>query len=167
MARFKHPLAHVEVAAPCKADWDQMMGSDRVRFCGQCSLNVFNLSAMTRAEAESLIARTEGRLCVKFYRRGDGSIITSDCPVGLRAIQQRVSYLVKAILAATFTFLATIGVQALVPGFFPPHSPSVQGMLVREPVMFPVRQPQPAPLMGKAMIRLPRDNSRKPKQTRQ
>ena len=22
MARFKHPLKHVEVAAPCKADWD-------------------------------------------------------------------------------------------------------------------------------------------------
>ena len=60
MARFKNPLDHVQVAAPCKADWDQMIGSDRVRFCGQCSLNVYNLSAMSRSDAESLIARTEG-----------------------------------------------------------------------------------------------------------
>ncbi len=53
-----------------------MIGGDRVRFCGQCQLNVYNLSAMSRYEAESLIARTEGRLCVRFFRRKDGSILT-------------------------------------------------------------------------------------------
>jgi hypothetical protein len=96
MARFKNPLNHVRVAAPCPADWDQMIGDERVRFCGQCSLNVFNLSSMTRSDAESLIARTEGRLCVRFYRRSDGSIITKDCPVGLRAIRRRVALPQKA-----------------------------------------------------------------------
>ena len=75
MARFKNPLDHVQVAAPCKADWNQMIGSERMRFCGECNLNVYNLSGMTRSEAESLIARNEGRLCVRFYRRGDGSTI--------------------------------------------------------------------------------------------
>src|SRR6266403_1873348 len=113
MARFKHPLNHVEVAAPCKADWDQMIGSEQMRFCGQCSLNVYNLSGMTRDEAESLIARNEGRLCVRFYRRADGSIITRDCPVGLRAIRDRVSYWTKAIVAAALTFLATVGFYRL------------------------------------------------------
>ena len=132
MARFKHPLDHVQVAAPCKADWNQMIGSERVRFCAQCNLNVFNLSDMSRLEAESLIARTEGRLCVRFYRRSDGSIITQDCPVGLRAIQRRVSYLARAILAAGFTFLATIGLQSLIPGFTP-HGPEVMGQLVAPP----------------------------------
>src|SRR5258706_382360 len=97
MARFNNPLNHVRVAAPCPADWDQMIGSERMRFCGHCSLNVYNLSSMTRSEAESLIARNEGRLCVRFYRRRDGSIITKDCPVGLRAIRRRVSYVAKAI----------------------------------------------------------------------
>jgi hypothetical protein len=132
MARFKHPLDHVQVAAPCKADWNQMIGSERVRFCAQCNLNVFNLSGMSRLEAESLIARTEGRLCVRFYRRSDGSIITQDCPVGLRAIQRRVSYLGKAILAAGFTFLATIGLQSLIPGFTP-RGPIVMGQMVAPP----------------------------------
>src|ERR1700694_2335684 len=106
MARFNNPLAGVGVAAPCKADWNQMMGDERVRFCGACSLNVYNLSAMTRSEGENLIVRSEGRLCVKFYRRGDGSIITRDCPVGLRAIRDRVSYLTKAIVSAVLSFMA-------------------------------------------------------------
>lgn len=115
MARFKNHLRHVRVAAPCKADWDQMLGSDRVRFCGQCNLNVYNLSGMTRADAESLIAANEGRLCVRFYRRADGSIITRDCPVGLRAIQRRMSYLVRATAAAVLSFFASAGVHALAP----------------------------------------------------
>jgi len=115
MARFKNRLRQVRVASPCKADWDQMLGSDRVRFCGQCNLNVYNLSGMTRADAESLIAANEGRLCVRFYRRADGSIITRDCPVGLRAIQRRVSYLVKATAAAVLAFFASAGVHSLAP----------------------------------------------------
>jgi hypothetical protein len=111
MAKFRNPLDHVRVAAPCKADWDQMMGSDRVRFCGQCSLNVYNLSAMTRSDAESLIARTEGRLCVRFYRRRDGSIITKDCPVGLQAIRRRVSYVARAISSMVLGLFAGLGVH--------------------------------------------------------
>jgi hypothetical protein len=115
MARFSNPLDHVQVATPCQADWNQMIGTEQVRFCAQCSLNVFNLSLMTRAEAESLIARTEGRLCVKFYRRFDGSIITRDCPVGLAAIRRRVSYLARAIISAALTFLVGGEVQKLFP----------------------------------------------------
>src|SRR4029434_9842854 len=129
MARFKNPLDHVQVAAPCKADWNQMIGSERMRFCGACNLNVYNLSGMTRFEAESLIARNEGRLCVRFYRRRDGSIITKDCPVGLRAIQRTVSYLAKAIIAAALTFMASAGLQPLIPQV--PEFEISTGMLVQ------------------------------------
>ncbi len=111
MARFSNPLDHVRVAAPCRADWDQMIGSDRMRFCGQCSLNVYNLSSMTRSEAESLISRNEGRLCVRFYRRHDGSIITKDCPVGLRAIRRRLSYAARAIGSMVLGLFAGLGVH--------------------------------------------------------
>src|SRR5438309_3515086 len=97
MRRFTSPLAEVKVASPCPADWETMFGNDRVRFCGQCELNVYNLSAMSRSEAESLIVRTEGRLCVRYYRRKDGSIITQDCPVGLRALKRRASRIKRAV----------------------------------------------------------------------
>ena len=119
MARFSNRLDHVRIAAPCKADWDQMIGNERVRFCSQCSLNVYNLSSMRRSDAESLIARTEGRLCVRFYRRSDGSIITKDCPVGLRAIRHRVSYVAKAISSTVMGLLAGLGVYGVVSSVTP------------------------------------------------
>jgi len=111
MARFNSPLDNVRVAAPCNADWEQMIGNERARFCGQCNLNVYNLSSMTKSEAESFIARNEGRLCVRFYRRADGSILTDNCPVGLRAIRRKLSYFAKAVSSAVLAFLAGVGIH--------------------------------------------------------
>src|SRR3979411_250286 len=131
MARFSNPLDHVRVAAPCKAVWDQMIGSDLMRFCGQCSLNVYNLSSMTRSEAESLIARNEGRLCVRFFRRRDGSIITKDCPVGLRAIRRRVSYIAKAIGSMVLWLSAGLGVHGAFSSIGPFRIGETMGVLAR------------------------------------
>lgn len=114
MARFDSPLDRVRIAAPCNADWDQMIGTDRVRFCAQCNLNVYNLSSMTRSTAESFIARNEGRLCVRFFRRADGSILTQDCPVGLRAIRRRLSYMARATATLALSFFAGLGVYETV-----------------------------------------------------
>ena len=86
-----------------------MIGDERARFCGQCELNVYNLSAMSTLEAESLIARTEGRLCVRYYRRKDGSIITQDCPVGLRRLKQRAARIKRAVASLVLGFLAGVG----------------------------------------------------------
>ncbi len=117
MRRFSSPLDNVSVAAPCPADWNRMIGGDRVRFCGQCQLNVYNLSALSKDEAESLIVRTEGRLCVRFFRRKDGSIISEDCPVGLRALKRRASRIRKAVASSLLGFLAGIGMNGAVNRF--------------------------------------------------
>ncbi len=109
MRRFSSPLRNVKVASPCPADWDRMIGSDRVKFCGQCELHVYNLSAMSTVEAESLIARTEGRLCVRYFRRRDGSIITQDCPMGLRRLRQRAARIKRAVASLVLGFLAGLG----------------------------------------------------------
>ncbi|HEY6309164.1 MAG TPA: carboxypeptidase-like regulatory domain-containing protein [Candidatus Angelobacter sp.] len=77
-----------------------MNGHDRVRHCAECKLNVYNLSDMTRAEADRLIANREGRLCIRFYRRSDGTIITRDCPRGLQAMIRGVSRIAGAALSA-------------------------------------------------------------------
>jgi len=108
--RFNSPLNNVRVASPCNVDWEQMIGNERNRFCSQCNLNVYNLSGMTRAQAEHLIVNNEGRLCVRYYRRADGSIITRDCPVGLRAIKRRVSAITRAVASAVLTFFAGLGI---------------------------------------------------------
>ena len=83
----------VDVATPCPADWEQMDGDDRVRRCSLCNLNVYNLSALPEAEALQLVREQEGRLCVRFFRRADGKLITRDCPVGLRAVRRKAAAL--------------------------------------------------------------------------
>lgn len=73
-------LDSLQVAQPCSAEWEAMTGTDRVRHCADCNLNVYNLSAMDSAKAHALVAETEGRRCIRFYRRADGTVLTQDCP---------------------------------------------------------------------------------------
>lgn len=108
MSKRTSPLDHVTVAAPCNAGWENMVGDERVRFCGQCSLNVYNLSGMTKSEAERLVVQAEGRLCVRYYRRADGTILTKNCPVGLRALRKRASRIASASISAVLSFFAGI-----------------------------------------------------------
>jgi hypothetical protein len=75
-------LDDLQIASPCSASWDSMVGTDRVRYCTSCKLNVYNLSGMSREEAEELIGLRDGRSCVRFFRRADGTVMTTDCPVG-------------------------------------------------------------------------------------
>jgi Carboxypeptidase regulatory-like domain len=107
MNRPKNQLHHLKVASPCSADWDSMAGTDRVRFCGQCELHVYNISDMTREEAIALVTRTEGRLCARFFRRSDGTILTRDCPTGFRAVRARASRVAGAILTAILSLVSS------------------------------------------------------------
>ncbi|MBV9211584.1 MAG: hypothetical protein JOZ52_13180 [Acidobacteria bacterium] len=113
MAKFKDPLSRVKVAAPCSADWESMIGDARRRFCSQCELNVYNLSEMTKREAEEFLNQSEGRLCVRFYRRADGTILTQDCPVGLRAMRRRLKRIRTAIVSTVLSFLAGTGIYVV------------------------------------------------------
>ena len=69
---------------PCTENWDDMEGDAWVRHCELCDQKVYNLSALTEAEAERLLSRNEGRICTKFYRRPDGTILTQQCPSSIR-----------------------------------------------------------------------------------
>jgi len=66
-----------------------MTGTDQARFCGQCRKNVYNLSEMTRDDAQRVVEEHEGRLCVRFYTRADGTMLTQDCSVGMQAVRYR------------------------------------------------------------------------------
>ena len=143
MSRFSSPLSKVRVASPCPADWDSMIGDERVRFCGQCELHVYNLSAMTKAQAENLIVRTEGRLCVRFFRRTDGSILTQDCPVGLRALRQRMSRIRRAVASMLLGFFAGSAGSYAVNGFKTvPDGPHTLGVIAAPEVHQPVYSPE-------------------------
>ena len=106
MSGAMFPLDTIQIASPCAASWDAMPGDDRTRFCPQCSQHVYNLAGMSRREAEGLLRQTEGRLCVRLYRRADDTVLTSDCPVGLRRVR-RTAALVAGTAAALV--LAAVG----------------------------------------------------------
>ena len=100
-------LEQLQVAKPCPADWDQMTGDDRVRHCDQCDLNVYNLSDMTRRDAETLIQQNEGQMCVQLYKRHDGTVITADCPRGVAAAARRIVR--KSFAAAVLVLVMLFG----------------------------------------------------------
>jgi hypothetical protein len=113
MRNFTHPLDDIKIASPCSADWNEMYGNDRKRFCGDCKLNVYNLSDMTRDEAENLLMISEGRLCVRFFRRDDGTILTKNCPVGWQATKQRASRIAVAATSMLFSFFSSFGIARM------------------------------------------------------
>lgn len=101
-------LDHLRIASPCPISWEQMTGDNCVRFCQLCSLHVYNLAEMTKTEAEALIANTDGRICARLYRRTDGTIITKDCPVGLRAIRRRAAKVAGAVFATMMSLAGSV-----------------------------------------------------------
>ena len=105
-------LDHVRVASPCNARWEDMTGDDRARFCKQCSKHVFNLSAMTKVEAETLIREKEGKFCGRFSRRRDGTLLTADCPVGRGMRQRRFMKFFATAFAAIILFSSALVASA-------------------------------------------------------
>jgi hypothetical protein len=97
------PLTGLRVASPCDMSWEAMEGNDRARHCSKCRLTVYDISGMTRDEAAALIRAREGRLCVRFFRRADGTVLTRDCPWGFRAARRRVLALAASGAAALAT----------------------------------------------------------------
>ncbi|HEY9773578.1 MAG TPA: hypothetical protein V6C81_07185 [Planktothrix sp.] len=90
-------LANAGVAAPCSAGWENMNGDERKRFCALCQKNVYNIAEMSTKDAINLIEENEGNLCMRLYRRKDGTIVTDNCPVGLRKIRDRAGKIAFAL----------------------------------------------------------------------
>ncbi len=58
-------LDNVQLAYACPLRWEKLVGGDRQRYCAQCERHVHNLSAMTRPEAERLLASESTPICVR------------------------------------------------------------------------------------------------------
>ncbi len=108
MARTR-TLDVIEVEEPCTEDWDRMLGGGAVRFCRVCRFNVYDLSQMSLGEAARLVEESEGRLCVRFVRRADGTVVTDDCAparfAALRKAARRSLRVAAAMSAALLAFL--------------------------------------------------------------
>jgi hypothetical protein len=153
MSKFDNPLTNIKVASPCPANWDEMYGDNRKRFCGECKLNVYNLSGMSRDDAENLIQNAEGRLCVRFFQRADGTVITADCPVGWARVKHRVRVVATAAFSMVLALFSGLFVVSMFAGKkttvgvlkIPRATPTPTPM----PLMGAVAMPSPSPTPGK------------------
>lgn len=98
---------NLRIASPCPKSWNEMTGDDRTRHCDLCELSVHNVEGMTRDEVARLVNKGGGRLCMRLVRRADGTVMTKDCPVGLRAYRKRVAGFATAAFAAVLGLLTT------------------------------------------------------------
>lgn len=98
------------VSSPCPKTWEELVGNDRVRYCGQCHLNVYNLAIMKPAEIERLVHQTGGRLCGRLYVRQDRTATLRDCPTGRSSIVRRR---IRQAAAAFSVVLFGLGCRSL------------------------------------------------------
>jgi hypothetical protein len=156
-------IDQIEISSPCTVPWDEMRaagGDGRVRFCGQCRQNVYNVETMSRLEARRLIGAREGRVCVRILRRPDGTVVTADCWARLRAARRRglLPFLGMIVLVG-ITELIAMGAglcrlrslfggpppaAVVAPSASPPDlflgdigAPRTMGMFARHPPMLP------------------------------
>ncbi|MFT5358520.1 MAG: hypothetical protein ACI9KE_005759 [Polyangiales bacterium] len=113
--KHKRSLDILTVPEPCEEPWNEMAPKgDGRRHCAMCIQDVFDLSTMTREAAEALLFESTGQVCVRFYRRGDGTVVTSDCtPVRHRALRRTASGALKMgtrVASACLAMLAALGV---------------------------------------------------------
>lgn len=54
-------LTKVRIASPCRVPFSEMTGDEKIRHCGQCKLNVYNVSEMTEADALRFIEANQGK----------------------------------------------------------------------------------------------------------
>lgn len=121
-----------------------MQGDDRARHCRECNLQVYNLSDMTREEAATFLAQAEGRVCVRLFRRADGTVITRDCPVGLAAVRAKLVRIGIAaaglLLAFGTTALASLGMLSW---FEPSSSGKIQSIFYPDGSLGMISCPSP------------------------
>ncbi len=140
MDKYREQVNSIQIATPCSADWDEMVGDDRKRFCQDCKLNVYNVAELTPREVSELLgAANGGRVCMQIYRRRDGTVITRDCPVAV----QRVKKAFKRSIAAVASLAATLGLALPSSAQTPPA-----GATKGESVAYPLRGQIVSPSMG-------------------
>jgi len=118
MNKSENLLDNLYVASPCSIPWESMKGDDTRRTCAGCSKTVYNISDMTKGEAEAFLRKNGTTQCMQIYRRADGTIMTDNCPRALRKIRDRYrqcARFVAGILTLVVSAPAAFGQGAFAP----------------------------------------------------
>lgn len=97
-------MKHIfRTGSPCSADWDRMLGNERVRYCPECKRDVYDFSRMSDKDVKRLVSGREQRLCARVRQRPDGTVVTTDSSVSFGVLVRRISRVASIALAAAIS----------------------------------------------------------------
>ena len=96
---YRRGLTVLNVETPCPRSFGSLRGDGPVRYCPTCDEHVYDLSAMSAAEAREQIRLHEGELCLRFVRRADGTVVTADCADARSAAERARAWNVAGAVA--------------------------------------------------------------------
>lgn len=81
---------------------------ERVKYCTECSLQVYNFSGFDMAEAQSLIFKRENRNNAPLYKREDGKFMTADCPIASKKKKDNQMLIGGAVLVLVLLVIMVV-----------------------------------------------------------
>jgi len=81
---MKNRKFDIEIPSPCARAWDEMDAergaNGAARFCNQCQEDVYDISSMTRREAQAFMEKHRWQVCVNYEVDEEGKIIYAPEP---------------------------------------------------------------------------------------
>lgn len=117
---IKNKIQSYFISSPCSVKWDDMQADQSnisVRFCGDCKLNVHNLSSLSDEEVVVLLDKKAAgeRVCTYFYRKDDGTLVTDNCPKQMKQMRDRIqAYAASMMVALCWQLASSADAQGLV-----------------------------------------------------
>jgi hypothetical protein len=96
-----------KIEKPCPANWDEMKGDEKRRFCERCQLHVHNLSAMTAKEQREVVGTTTGRVCVSYTAKKNATPV----PTTEWLRSQQSPWWKRGMMAMVASFIALFASQ--------------------------------------------------------
>lgn len=126
VSNVQEALQAIKIATPCHVPITEMEDRGSFFHCHECQLNVYHFSTLSNDQIADLLNQNHERLCVGMFKREDGTIITKDCPLGLKdvgLVYRRQGFL----RALAFLFALFIGTGS--GDFFEPVARSLKSSL--------------------------------------
>src|SRR5712671_1906416 len=96
----KDVFAPINITSPCPADWNSMLGDERIRFCEHCQLSVHNLPQLNSKYIRKLERKSAGSLCIRYFEPN----VTKPMPaLVLHQIVRRASLLAASAFTASLS----------------------------------------------------------------
>jgi hypothetical protein len=108
----RNTLDGMFIPEPCPASWEGMTGDDRVRSCAECGQQVYNLTAMSPADADVLLLARGHELCGRAFRRPDGTLTSEESDIRASA-PSAFQFTIRSFMAVVAGVAAILGAARL------------------------------------------------------